>query len=214
MATNAKTTPTTRVHNLIILDESGSMMSIYKPAITGVNETLQAIRMGQHDNPGQQHYVTLVAFDSSHYNLIYKNTPIAHAADITTEQYRPGGCTPLYDAMGRAISELRPAVLPGDVALVTIITDGYENASREFNAATIKGLVKQLEAEDWVFTYIGANQDVTAVANSLAIKHHMAFQADESGTNEMFAKERAARSRFFGKISFDRSSLNEDYFDK
>ena len=38
---------TKRVHNLIVLDESGSMQSIYHPALTGVNETLQTIREAQ-----------------------------------------------------------------------------------------------------------------------------------------------------------------------
>lgn len=59
---------TKRVHNLIILDESGSMSSIYRPALTGVNETLQTIRSAQEEHQNQQHFVTLVAFDSGHYN--------------------------------------------------------------------------------------------------------------------------------------------------
>lgn len=78
-------------YNLIILDESGSMSSIYRPALTGVNETLQTIRSAQDEHQNQQHFVTLVAFDSSHYNQIYAHVPAAEAIDITEEQYRPGG---------------------------------------------------------------------------------------------------------------------------
>lgn len=93
-----------RVHNLIVLDESGSMQSIYQPALTGVNETLQTIRESQKEHENQTHFVSLIAFDSGHYNQIYCNAPAEKAIDITQEQYRPGGCTPLYDAMGRSIN--------------------------------------------------------------------------------------------------------------
>lgn len=117
-----------RVHNLIILDESGSMQSIYQPALTGVKETLQTIRESQKEHKDQTHFVSLIAFDSGHYNQIYCNAPAEKAIDITQEQYRPGGCTPLYDAMGRSMNVLRPNVVKGDVVLVTVITDGYENA--------------------------------------------------------------------------------------
>lgn len=204
-----------RVHNLIILDESGSMQSIYEPALSGVNETLQTIRGAQTDHPDQEHFVTLIAFDSNHYNQIYHNTPASKAIDVTKEQYRPNGCTPLYDAMGRSINELRPIISKGDVVLVTIITDGYENASREYNGKAIKSLVETMRKEGWVFTYIGANQDVEAVADSMAINNRMAFSANMAGTKAMFERENMSRKRFFGKIKKDVSSadIEGDYFD-
>lgn len=203
-----------RVHNLIILDESGSMQSIYRPALSGVNETLQTIRNAQKEHEGQKHSVSLVAFDSSHYNCIYFNTPAEKAVDITPEQYRPGGCTPLYDAMGRSINELRRYVQKGDVVLVTVITDGYENASREYNGKAIKCLVEAMKTQGWVFTYIGANQDVEAVAASMSIDNHLAFNADDKSTEAMFAKESHSRKKFFSKLNMDIpvSDLNVGYF--
>lgn len=202
------------VHNLIVLDESGSMQSIYHPALTGVNETLQTIREAQKEHEDQKHYVSLIAFDSGHYNRIYSNTAAEMAADITADQYRPGGCTPLYDAMGRSISELRPVVAKGDVVLVTVITDGYENASQEYNGKAIKSLVEAMKAEGWVFTYIGANQDVEAVAASISIDNHLSFDADEASTCAMFAKENRSRKAFFSKVSCGMSvdDLAADYF--
>lgn len=203
------------VHNLIILDESGSMISIYNPALSGVNETLQTIRAAQDEHPDQTHSVTLVAFDTSHYNRIYSNTPALAAVDITSEQYRPNGGTPLYDAMGRAINELHPNVKQGDVVLVTIITDGYENASREFNGRAIRALVEAMKKDGWVFTYIGANQDVDAVAGSMAIDNRLAFEATQAGTQAMFEKEKCARMRFFNRVSKSApdENLNDNYFE-
>lgn len=205
-----------KVHNLIILDESGSMQSIYRPALSGVNETLQTIRGAHNEHKDQDHFVSLIAFDSGHYNRIYANTPAEDAKDITEEQYRPDGCTPLYDAMGRSINELRPKVTKGDVVLVTVITDGYENASREYNGKAIKSLVEAMKKEGWVFTYIGANQDVEAVAESMSIENCLAFEADDASTKAMFVKENKSRRRFFGRISNSNGkmfSVSNDYFD-
>lgn len=206
---------TKRVHNLILLDESGSMQSIYRPALSGVNETLQTIRGAQDEHPNQEHFVSLIAFDSGHYNQIYSNVPAAKAEDITERQYRPQGCTPLYDAMGRSITELRDKVAPEDVVLVTIITDGYENASQEYNGEAIKALVEAMKQEGWVFTYIGANQDVDAVASAMSIDNRLAFDANEESTYAMFEKERCARKKFFSRVTNERSKacLAKGYFD-
>lgn len=57
--------------DLIVLDESGSMCSIYKQALDGVNETLSTIRQSQTEDDTQRHFVSLVAFDSSHLRFIY-----------------------------------------------------------------------------------------------------------------------------------------------
>lgn len=204
-----------RVFNLIILDESGSMMSIYNPALSGVNETLQTIRGAQNEHHDQEHFVTLIAFDSNHYNQIYHNVPADKAVDITDKQYRPSGCTPLYDTMGRSINELRTKTVKGDVVLVTVITDGYENASREYNGKAIKSLVEEMRKAGWVFTYIGANQDVEAVAESMSINNRMAFSANVQSTKAMFERENMSRKRFFGKIKkgVDSSEIENDYFE-
>ena len=204
-----------KVYNLIILDESGSMVSIYQEALTGVNETLQTIRMAKEDHPGQEHFVTLIAFDTGHYNEIYNSTPAEEAVDIMPEQYRPGGATPLYDAMGRAISDLRNHLANKEdyVVLVTVITDGYENASREYSGPAIKALVKEMRNKGWVFTYIGANQDVDSVAESMSINNSMAFCSTTEGTKEMFLKEKMARMRFYGKIRCRKSISKEDFED-
>ena len=70
-----------RVFNLIILDESGSMCSIEKQAIDGVNETVQTIRAAQKKHEDQEHYLTLVSFNSDAVNTIYENVE----ADRVTE---------------------------------------------------------------------------------------------------------------------------------
>lgn len=205
-----------RVHNLIILDESGSMQSIYQPALTGVNETLQTICEAQKEHDNQEHIVWLVTFDTGHFKQIYANTPVEKAEAITPEQYRPCGGTPLYDAMGKSINQLRQIVTADDVVLVTVITDGYENASREYNGKAIKALVEKMKGRGWVFTYIGANQDVEAVATSMSIDNRLAFEANDECTGAMFERECRSRKKFFGKLSQNMSmcDLSTGYFEE
>lgn len=192
--------------DLIILDESGSMCSIYKQALDGVNETLSTIRQSQTEDDTQRHFVSLVAFDSSHLRFIYNGTPAEETKNITTEQYRPGECTPLYDAMGVTINDLRTRVANEDIVMVTVITDGEENSSQEYTSATVKALVDELRLKGWTFTYLGANQDVESVATGLNIDNYMDFDASEEGAEDMWKQECRMRKRFYGLMS----SLPED----
>lgn len=203
----------TRVFNLIILDESGSMSSVYREALTGVNETLQTIREAQKEHADQRHFVSLVTFDTSHFNQIYRLKSGAKATDITEAQYRPCGGTPLYDAMGRAITELSDHVVKGDVVLVTVITDGYENASREYSGKDIKALVERMKEQEWVFTYIGANQDVEAVASSMAINNCLEWESTAEGAKAMFKRESSSRKRFFSRVSQCKNDMSGDISD-
>ena len=86
---------TKRVHNLIIVDESGSMEVIRKQAFVGMNETLQTVRKMQEKFPDQEQYVTLLTFDSGHTTWHYDNLPAALTKDLDWKAYCPGGGTPL-----------------------------------------------------------------------------------------------------------------------
>ena len=207
--------------NLMILDASGSMESIYNQALSGVNETIHTIRMGKKEHPEFEQTLTLASFNSgkNYLNVKYSATPIDEVKEITREDYIACGCTALYDAMGEMISELKRKVTLEDRVLVTVITDGYENASIHWNGPQIKSLVEELRHEGWTFTYIGANQDVESVAGSMGIRNTLAFEETEEGSQRMFVSERRSRSRFYDKIKLSlrmgKKCLveDEDYFD-
>lgn len=200
---------------MIILDESGSMISIMKQALDGVNETIQTIRAAQKKHDDQEHILSLVSFNSADVKTIYNLVEVDKAEELTDRQYRPSCGTPLYDAMGQAITELRKHVADSDAVLVTVITDGYENASREYNGEAIKALVESMKAKGWIFTYIGANQDVEKVAATISITNSLSFKANAVGTQAMFARERKARSRWFDRLAdnVDPSAMADDYFE-
>jgi len=211
-----------RIINLIILDASGSMESIYNQALSGVNETIQTIHVGQKDHSELKQFLTLASFNSGrdYLKVKYSKTPIDEVKELTQDDYVACGCTALYDAMGEMISELKRKITPEDRVLVTVITDGYENASQHWSGPQIKSLVEELRHEGWTFTYIGANQDVEAVAGSMGIRNTLAFDETEEGTSAMFDKDGGARNRFFKKLARDLALgkhcliEEDDYFDE
>ena len=211
---------TKKIINLIILDASGSMSTIYNQALGGVNETLGAIRVAQNEHPELKQYVTLASFSAGekYLNKIFTDKPIDEVRNITKEDYPLLGCTALHDAMGDMITEVMGSATTDDYVLVTVITDGYENASQKWTAAGVKSLVETLKTKGWTFTYIGANQDVVMVAESLGVKNSLCFEASEEGTKQMFEKDKKSRKAFFNKLSFnvandiETSFEDEDYF--
>ena len=207
----------TKIFNLIILDESGSMQRIKREAIDGVNETVQTICAAQKKYEDQVHFVSLVTFNSQAVKTIYECIPVADVQELTGEQYLPDCSTPLYDAMGRSLQALRPKVTADDRVLVTIVTDGAENASVEYDKRAIKDLVDELKTKGWVFTYIGANQDVAKVSADISITNVMSFQATPDGTCEMMSRLNAKKSLFFDRIACGASNAadeNEHFFDE
>ena len=186
-----------RVFNLIIVDESGSMSVIRKQAFAGMNETLQTVREMQKKYPETNQYVTLVTFDSDHTKWHYDNTPAADTKNLDWKAYNPSAATPLYDAMGKAISKVNAQIEEGDNVLVTVITDGEENSSEEWTLKMIRTMIEKLKKQNWTFTLIGTdNLEVETMAKSFAIDEHLEFQQDEAGTKAMFACERRSRERY------------------
>lgn len=199
------------IYNLIILDESGSMSSIYEQALGGINEVLNSIRRNQEDYPEQKHFVSIVTFEGNGIQGIKPRrdrVPIDKVKDFSQEDYRPGGCTPLYDAMGKTLNELEGSIHEGDRVFATIITDGYENSSEEYSGATVKSLVARLREKGWTFAYIGANQDAVEVARDLHIDNALNFDATPEGTVQMSVRFSKA-NRKFAKMS----SCKESMFD-
>ena len=186
------------IYNVIILDESGSMSSIYKETLLSMNEVLGGIRKNQEEFPDQKNFVTIVTFEGngiSGIKLRRDRVPIETIANFTEKDYQPGGCTPLYDAMGKTLNELEGLVHEDDRVMATIITDGYENASEEYSGKTIKALVDRLREKGWTLAYIGANQDAVEVAKDLHINNALDFCATGEGVAMMSVHFRKARSK-------------------
>lgn len=131
MTTENKTAK--RVYNLVIIDESGSMDIIRRQALAGINETITTCQKMQKAHTDLEQRITLITFDSDHFKLHYDNINAAEARPLTMMDYKPCAATPLYDAIGKGVAKINAQTEADDNVLVTIITDGEENCSEEYN---------------------------------------------------------------------------------
>ncbi len=204
----------TEIYNLIILDESGSMRGVKKQTITGCNETIDTIRSSQEEyKDSQTHYVSIFAFQDrgrrpSRY--LIKNAPIEKVEYINDDLYQPWGNTPLYDAVGSTLVDLNAVVNEKKFAIgsITIITDGYENASRHYTREKVAKMIDSQKEIGWNFNFIGANIDVKEVSASLNIDNSLAYQQSDEGTNEMFSRHSLGKRRYYERISREMANYN------
>ncbi len=204
-----------QVHNLIILDESGSMGSIKSLIINGFNELVQSVKGIEKQFPEQQHLVTMVSFNDLGNKILHFINPVNKLDAINDSSYNPSSMTPLYDAMGFSISKLKQH-LEGEEnysVLITILTDGEENASKEYTGLVIKNLVDELKQQNWTFTYIGADHDVEKMAATMNIFNTMSFDKNDTEIKTMFAKESTSRIKFSLNIRNQMKS-NDDFYSK
>lgn len=176
-------------HIAMVLDRSGSMASIASDTIGGVNQFLAA----QKSAPGECS-ATLVQFDDV-IETVFDGQRIADVKPLDSGTYVPRNTTALYDAVGRTIASTgdwlmkKPeAERPGKV-IFAIITDGFENASKQFDRAKVFDMIKhQREAYKWEFIFIGANQDALATGQGIGIarSHSMNYAANSVGTHAVY----------------------------
>ncbi len=158
-----------------IIDMSGSMSRLRDDTIGGYNTMLSEQRKLTEDNPNIKANVTTVLFDDR-YIVLHDRQDLSSVRDITEEDYAPLGMTAMLDAIGKTFVSVgqklaatpeaeRPALVS-----VTIITDGYENASKEYSWKQIRDMIKeQREKYSWVISFIGANIDVEKTAEDLGL---------------------------------------------
>lgn len=171
-----------KTHITFIIDRSGSMTSLKKEAEGGLRQYIE-----DRKNDNSEISFTLVQFDTE-YEVLYNALPLFALGEIKIE---PRGMTALLDAVGRAINEtgqflssLEEKNRPGKVLFV-ILTDGEENSSRNFSRNQIKEMIEhQTTKYNWLFVYLGANQDSFTEAGGLGILrgNTINFAATSEGT--------------------------------
>lgn len=206
----------TKIYNLIILDESGSMSRLVKQTVDGCNETINSIKSSQELHADtQKHYISIYAFQANKKmpsRYIVKNIPAEGAEHIGINDYCPWGGTPLLDAVGSTLAELK-ATLPATpeyLASVTIITDGMENASRTYTYARVKAMISELKERGWNFNFIGANIDSAVEACKLSIDNSLQFSADEEGTAAMWKTYKASRECYSASIACEDDDMTDE----
>lgn len=143
----------------ILLDRSGSMATLWKEAVGSINGYIEKL-----DPEDKVHFAV---FDSVSHDLVQANK----AKDwkkVNEADIEPRGGTPLYDSCGQIMTLAE--TMNTEKTMLIVMTDGYENASKEHTQASIKAKVKAWEDKNWEVVFLGANFDaVETVSNSVGV---------------------------------------------
>ena len=170
---------------VFILDRSGSMAGLESDTIGGFNSMIEK----QKKETGRA-WVSTVLFDHDT-DVIHDRVDISKIEPLTDRQYSVRGTTALLDAVGGAIHHIgnvhkyaRPEDVP-EHTLFVITTDGMENASRHYNAATVRKMIERQKSRyGWEFLFLGANMDAVGAAGSIGIaeEYAVSYRSDSQGT--------------------------------
>ncbi|MCK9567903.1 VWA domain-containing protein [Candidatus Pacearchaeota archaeon] len=173
-----------------IIDRSGSMHGLTKDTIGGFNSFLAE----QKKNSGKAK-LTLVQFDDK-YQIDYDGADISSVKDLDESTYMPRGNTALLDAVGKTIvtigerlSKTPEDERPGQVIFL-IITDGQENASKDYReAAKIAEMVKhQTDTYNWTFLFLGGGDAAFSQGMALGFSANNThnYSANAAGTSNLY----------------------------
>jgi uncharacterized protein with von Willebrand factor type A (vWA) domain len=157
------------MHAYILLDRSGSMQGLWVEALSSVNAYAKELA-NKTDGDAVDSHVTLAVFDSQEalqFDVLRKKQPALHWEQVTDKDATPRGMTPLLDAIGRIVA-LAETDNP-DKAVIVVMTDGAENASRELTRDGVKAALDRVKKRGWDVVFLGANFDNIADATSVGV---------------------------------------------
>jgi hypothetical protein len=143
------------IHNILIIDASGSMGTLASDVRGGHNAYLDKLTATA-TIADEDIRITLAVFNTA-VTIIDNSIHVAKATRLDVGNYFATGMTALLDAVGQTLQafSVNTTVKPGDKVFVFIQTDGHENSSREYTKAAVAEIIKELEAKGWVFVFSG-----------------------------------------------------------
>ena len=207
------------VHISMVLDRSGSMSGIASDIVGGFNHFLAE----QRAQPGIAR-VTLAQFDSEDpFEVLIDGVDLREVTDLDRSAYQPRAMTPLYDAVGRMIAKVDADIAaraerqaPAEDQVVVIITDGRENHSREQTRASIFEMIEKRRRDGWVFVFLGANQDVYAEGERMAVPvgNRAAWAATKKGSQELWQDVSHSTTAHRMKQRYQRKVEADEFYQK
>jgi Mg-chelatase subunit ChlD len=151
---------------IAIIDRSGSMEMIREDAIGAFNSFFR----NQKDEEGKAN-LSLVLFDDE-YSPAFWHCPIGEVEPLDEKTFVPRGTTAMLDAIGQTMSSLKSKWVDETApnVIVAILTDGYENASKEYSWDQVSKLIESARNEKgWEFVFLAAGQDAVFTAAKMSI---------------------------------------------
>ena len=167
----------------VVLDRSGSMQSCKVVTIEALNTYLKELKKEKIWNAS----LTLSTFDSISIDIPISRRPIKRLRKFSLDLLQPRGGTPLFDAIGLAIHDLDQIKESTDEnKVLVIVTDGYENASREYTSENISSKIKEKEEAGWLIIYLGADHDAFKQSNSLNFDRERSMRYSKEDSVDAF----------------------------
>ena len=155
---------------VFVLDTSGSMAGLEEDAVGGFNSMLE-----QQKKEEGEALVTTVLFNNKSVT-VHDRLPIGRVPALTKQDYVVGGGTALLDAVGSSVERTalihryaREEDVP-ERTMFAIMTDGMENASRDYSCGIVRRLIEESKAKGWEFIFLAANIDAAAVGGYMGIR--------------------------------------------
>ena len=213
--TNQTTKQSANAITLMIIDESGSMSSLKKATEESHLGILQKIKSECTEMPNLNQFVNTWVFDSNRIEEIQTLTKIQADDTLKPIDLRPNGSTPLFDAIGKACTQLEIIMSnlkfqPEDTMVnVAVFTDGEENSSRIFTQGEVKRLVTRLKTQGWSFNYYGTDTSVEEMKERLAFDGGMVMEKSNSGFRAGMAQFSMSSSKM--KTDWLKDWMKEDF---
>lgn len=169
-----------------VLDKTGSMADYKQQTIDGFNEYIKGLQEQKGYN------FTLVLFNSESIEKRHDNQDIELIPFLNTDTYIPSYTTPLYDAIGQTIIEADKKHKKKSKVLFVVLTDGLENASREYSQEQIFKMITEQRNKGWEFVYLGANQDAWAIGVKIGVDPTNTSSFNQAKTGQTFRAAYAA----------------------
>ena len=213
--TNQTTKQSANAITLMIIDESGSMSSLKKATEESHLGILQKIKSECTEMPNLNQFVNTWVFDSNRIEEIQTLTKIQADDTLKPIDLRPNGSTPLFDAIGKACTQLEIImgnlkIQPEDTMVtVAVFTDGEENSSQIFTQGEVKRLVTRLKTQGWSFNYYGTDTSVEEMKERLAFDGGMVMEKSNSGFRAGMAQFSMSSSKM--KTDWLKDWMKEDF---
>jgi hypothetical protein len=187
-------TPSSRTHVVLVLDETGSMQPVRDETVGALKEWLGGLKA---DLP-RQTPVTFVRFNSAAIKRAIDGHPLEVVSATEFDDYAPNHMTPLLDAVGQTILETEQRITGDDGVIFTVMTDGQENASREFSVAQIRELVEKHRKAGWKFMFLGADIDAYATGAQYGFAAADTVSLDKRSMRQAMRTQHAKAAQYHG----------------
>ena len=197
----------------ILLDRTGSMASLWVEAVSSVNTYVRELAK---DGAGDR--VTLAAFDAyesgMQFDILRDAVQITEWREVAPDEVLPRGTTPLLDALVRLVT--RAEEVNNEKTAIVVMTDGFENASKEVTVEAAKATLDRVKGKNWQINFLGADFDGISQAGRLGVArdNSMNFrQGRADAAMHSTAQAHSSYRRSPGAVSYqeeDRKNSGED----